>query len=110
MAWSWGGAALSGAAMAGVIQGGLRVVNGRLSEPAGFVVGSLWVVVEECARQFTDNFYAALGESSDPAAAFGTAVRALKKQREAMPTAAGLRLPPGHPIYWAPFIAMPGAS
>ena len=74
---------------------------------AGFVVGSLWVVVDECARQFTAEFYAALAQTNDPSAAFGAAVKALKKQREAMPAAA--RVPPNHPIYWAPFIAMLGA-
>jgi len=74
---------------------------------ARFVVGSLWVVVEDCAQAFTAEFYAALNGDTTPSAAFGIALRKLRKRRAAQVTdKADVR--PDHPIYWAPFIAMRG--
>lgn len=73
---------------------------------ARFVVGSLWVVVEDCATQFTAEFYKALASNKTPGEAFGTAARATRQHRAAI-----LRdrsVPADHPIYWAPFMAIQG--
>jgi tetratricopeptide (TPR) repeat protein len=73
---------------------------------ARFVAGSLWLVVEDCAATFTAEFYARLAHSESPSFAFGAAVRALKQKRR--DTSSTRLVPPDHPIYWAPFMAMRG--
>jgi hypothetical protein len=73
---------------------------------ARFVVGSLWVVLQDCATIFTAEFYTRLSQGESPSYAFGAAVRALKQVRHsASPVNA---VPPDHPIYWAPFMALRG--
>ncbi|HLV89421.1 MAG TPA: CHAT domain-containing protein [Candidatus Sulfotelmatobacter sp.] len=73
---------------------------------ARFVIGTLWVVVEDCAKAFTAEFHSALASGNNPSSAFGMALRALKTQREA--SGDSLAVHPGHPIYWAPFMGMRG--
>lgn len=73
---------------------------------ARFVAGSLWVVVEDCATIFTAEFYGRLSQGDSPSFAHGAAVRALKQKRH---SESSTRLvPPDHPIYWAPFMALRG--
>jgi tetratricopeptide (TPR) repeat protein len=73
---------------------------------ARFVVGSLWVVVEDCATTFTAEFYKRLAQGDFPSYAFGAAVRALKQKRHSESSTRAV--PPDHPIYWAPFMALRG--
>jgi hypothetical protein len=82
------------------------VASSFLRIGARFVVGSLWVVVDDCAKAFTTEFYSALERTKSPSSAFGTALMNMKKYRSAA-TSSG-RVPPDHPIYWAPFIALRG--
>ncbi len=72
------------------------------------VIGSLWLVTEDCAQAFTGGFYDAFRHGSTPSFSFAEAVRLLKKHREAHPAVGADSLRPDHPIYWAPFIAMRG--
>jgi hypothetical protein len=73
---------------------------------ARFVVGSLWVVVEDCATTFTAEFYRMLTQGQSPSDAFGAAVRRLKQTRNGQSSERAI--PPDHPIYWAPFMALRG--
>ena len=73
---------------------------------ARFVVGSLWLVVEDCAKTFTSEFYERLAQGEFPSFAFGAAVRALKQKRHS--ESSKQSVPPNHPIYWAPFMALRG--
>jgi len=73
---------------------------------ARFVVGSLWVVVENCATIFTAEFYKKLTQGESPGHAFGAAVRTLKQMRYSESSVGAV--PPDHPIYWAPFMALRG--
>lgn len=82
------------------------VASSFLRVGARFVVGSLWLVVEDCATTFTAEFYSRLAQGDFPGYAFGAAVRALKQKRH---TEASTRaVPRDHPIYWAPLIALRG--
>jgi hypothetical protein len=82
------------------------VASSFLRVGARFVVGSLWVVVEDCATAFTAEFYRRLTQGESPGYAFGAAVLALKQKRHS--ESAVRAVPPGHPIYWAPFMALRG--
>lgn len=73
---------------------------------ARFVVGSLWVVVEDCATTFTTEFYERLAQGEFPSYALCAAVRALKQARQTGSSTSAV--PPDHPIYWAPFMALRG--
>ena len=73
---------------------------------ARFVVGSLWVVVEDCATTFTAEFYRRLTQGESPGYAFGAAVRTLKQTRHSESSVRAV--PPDHAIYWAPFMALRG--
>jgi hypothetical protein len=73
---------------------------------ARFVVGSLWVVVEDCATIFTAEFYKRLTQGEFPSYAFGAAVRTLKETRQSESSVRAV--PPDHAIYWAPFMALRG--
>jgi len=82
------------------------IASSFLRVGARFVVGSLWVVVEDCATAFTAEFYRRLTQGESPGYAFGAAVLALKQKRHS--ESAVRAVPPGHPIYWAPFMALRG--
>jgi hypothetical protein len=71
---------------------------------ARFVVGSLWVVVEDCATTFTAEFYRRLTQGEAPGYAFGAAVRTLKQTRHSESSVSAV--PPDHVIYWAPFMVL----
>ena len=71
---------------------------------ARFVVGSLWLVIEDCAAEFTAAFYEALASCEDPSKALGSAVRATRQYRSRVVSSRAI--PPDHPIYWAPFMAI----
>jgi CHAT domain-containing protein len=73
---------------------------------AKFVIGSLWVVVEDCATAFTANLYGALRDGTQPNWAFGLALRELRRHRSARTTTS--KVPLDHPIYWAAFLALRG--
>ena len=73
---------------------------------ARYVIGSLWVVVGDCATAFTASFYEALKKKAFPNEAFGLAVRELRSHRATRTTAS--KVPLDHPIYWAPFLALRG--
>jgi hypothetical protein len=73
---------------------------------ARFVVGSLWLVIEDYATTFTAKFYAALASGESPSIAFGKAALATKQHRSAV--VSGRTIPANHPIYWAPFMALRG--
>ena len=74
---------------------------------APFVVGSLWLVIEDCATKFTAEFYGALASGENPSKALGSAIRATRQYRSTM--ASSRAIPPDHPIYWAPFMAIRGS-
>jgi CHAT domain-containing protein len=74
---------------------------------ARFVVGSLWLVVEDCATRFTAEFYKALASDKTPSRAFGAAMRATRLHRAAV--VSERTVPADHPIYWAPFMAIRGS-
>jgi tetratricopeptide (TPR) repeat protein len=74
---------------------------------ARFVVGSLWLVTEDCATKFTAAFYEALASGEAPSKALGSAVRATRKYRSTVVSSRSI--PAGHPIYWAPFMAIRGS-
>jgi CHAT domain-containing protein len=74
---------------------------------ARFVVGSLWVVIEDCAAKFTAEFYEALASGENPTTAFGRTVRATRQYRSTVPSSGAT--PADHPIYWAPFMAIRGS-
>ena len=74
---------------------------------ARFVVGSLWLVIEDCATTFTAEFYGALASGENPSKALGSAVRATRQYRSAVASGRGIRA--DHPIYWAPFMAIRGS-
>lgn len=71
---------------------------------ARFVVGSLWLVIEDCATTFTASFYEALASGEDPSKALGSAVRATRQYRSTVVSSRAV--PAHHPIYWAPFMAI----
>jgi tetratricopeptide (TPR) repeat protein len=73
---------------------------------ARFVVGSLWLVIEDCATRFTAELYEAVTSGESPSSAFGKALRATKMYRSA--AVSGRPVPADHPIYWAPFMAIRG--
>lgn len=73
---------------------------------ARFVIGSLWLVIEDCATKFTAEFYDALASGENPTNAFGRAVRATKHYRSTVLSSRSI--PADHPIYWAPFMAIRG--
>jgi hypothetical protein len=72
-----------------------------------FVVGSLWLVIEDCATKFTAEFYGALASGESPSKALGSAVRATRQYRSTV--GSGRAIPADHPIYWAPFMAIRGS-
>jgi hypothetical protein len=74
---------------------------------ARFVVGSLWLVIEDCATKFTAEFYEALASGENPTNAFGRAVRATRQYRSTVLSSRAI--PADHPIYWAPFMAIRGS-
>jgi hypothetical protein len=74
---------------------------------ARFVVGSLWLVTEDCAARFTAEFYESLAAGESPSNAFGKAVRATRLHRASV--VSGRAVPADHPIYWAPFMALQGS-
>jgi CHAT domain-containing protein len=74
---------------------------------ARFVVGSLWLVIEDCATKFTAEFYEALASGENPTNAFGRAVRATRHYRSTVLSSRAI--PADHPIYWAPFMAIRGS-
>jgi CHAT domain-containing protein len=74
---------------------------------ARFVVGTLWVVVEDCATTFTAEFYKALSSGMTNSAAFGAATRVVKQHRATI--LSDRSVPADHPIYWAPFMAIRGS-
>jgi len=74
---------------------------------ARFVVGSLWLVIEDCATEFTAEFYGALASGENPSKALGSAMRATRQHRSTM--ASSRAIPADHPIYWAPFMAIRGS-
>jgi CHAT domain-containing protein len=82
------------------------VASSLLRVGARFVVGSLWLVVEDCAKTFTAEFYERIAQGEFPSFAFGAAVRALKQNRHDESSARPV--PPDHAIYWAPFMALRG--
>lgn len=82
------------------------VASSFLRIGAQFVVASAWVVLDDCAKAFTAEFYATLCSNKSPSLAFGTALRSIKKNRSAVTS--GGKVPADHPIYWAPFIAIRG--
>jgi CHAT domain-containing protein len=71
---------------------------------ARFVVGSLWLVIEDCATKFTAAFYEALASGEAPSKALGSAVRATRQYRSTVVSSRAI--PADHPIYWAPFMAI----
>jgi hypothetical protein len=74
---------------------------------ARFVVGSLWLVTEDCTTKFTAEFYGALTSGENPSKALGSAIRATRQHRSTM--ASSRAIPADHPIYWAPFMAIRGS-
>lgn len=74
---------------------------------ARFVVGSLWLVIEDCATKFTAEFYGALASGENPSKALGSAVRATRQYRSTV--ASSRAIPADHPIYWASFMAIRGS-
>jgi CHAT domain len=74
---------------------------------ARFVVGSLWLVIEDCATKFTAAFYEALASGEAPSKALGSAVRATRQYRSTVVSSRSI--PADHPIYWAPFMAIRGS-
>jgi hypothetical protein len=83
------------------------IASSFLRVGARFVVGSLWLVVEDCATKFTAAFYGALASGENPSKALGIAVRATRRYRSTVPS--NRAIPPDHPIYWAPFMAIRGS-
>lgn len=73
---------------------------------ARYVIGSLWVVRGDCATAFTASFYKQIGTGVFPNQAYGEAIRELRKYLASQSTAS--EVPPDHPIYWAPFLALRG--
>lgn len=74
---------------------------------ARFVVGSLWLVTEDCATKFTAAFYEALALGEAPSKALGSAVRATRQYRSTVVSSRAIAA--DHPIYWAPFMAIRGS-
>jgi CHAT domain-containing protein len=73
---------------------------------ARYVVGSLWVVRGDFATAFTASFYRQLAAGVLPSRAYGDSIRELLRFQ---PAGSGANaIPPDHPIYWAPFIALRG--
>jgi CHAT domain len=73
---------------------------------ARYVLGSLWVVRGDYATAFSESFYKHLLSGASPNRAYGQAIRALLKFRSA--DAGKYAVPPDHPIYWSPFVALRG--
>jgi hypothetical protein len=75
---------------------------------AGFVMGTMWSVTDDCSRMFTERFYRSLVAPTAVPVAFCTSLRQLISDRAAMGTdSAGVSL--DHPIYWAGFVPVLGA-
>jgi hypothetical protein len=73
---------------------------------ARYVLGSFWVVRGDYATAFTEAFYKQLVSGVSPNRAFGRAIRTLLKFRS--DDAGKYAVPPDHPIYWSPFVALRG--
>jgi CHAT domain-containing protein len=74
---------------------------------AGFVVGTMWSITDECGHMFARAFYRSLVTPTAAPEAFCTSLRQLISERSAMGTFAGVSM--DHPIYWAGFVPVLGA-
>jgi len=74
---------------------------------AGFIIGTMWSITDECAHMFSQAFYRCLITPTSAPEAFCISLRQLISERSAMGTVAGVSM--DHPIYWAGFVPILGA-
>jgi CHAT domain len=75
---------------------------------AGFVIGTMWSVTDECSYKFTLAFYRSLVSPTPAPEAFCDSLRQLIFERAAMGVDFA-SVPLDHPIYWAGFVSIVGA-